>query len=500
MSLFGNLADVAVVDLLQFVHLSGRSGTLHLESDDEQAHISFHRGRIVGAWGPTSPSVCLLLIDTGALTAANLERAQKLQAAEVPTPPLGHVLVANGMVAADALREAITRKVERTVYDLVTWSRGSFRFSADEIRADQEIALAPGDVIPQLDINTQMVLMEALRLFDEKGRDTPVPAPGATASDTTAPAIDIAPAPTPSSALVGTVQIVSPDRPLAVDISVGLRGAAHVRAVSLREAGIPAPGEPPPLVVIDCRPGGVATSALARLHARHPRSLIVAIVPPPGVSTDVYAAGAAAALPPDAVAVAACCRTLLTSRPGAPPLHAELNDGLARLRRVIGDIRGGLLSATMSLNLMTIVADSVERAVLFVLQRNSLVALGAFGARADDVALATTTRGLALSVDPDGVFAACMADGRARVLQPGGDDLPSELRAAIDAPRSGQAVLFPVLGSRRVIAVIYADNGRHLRSIDDVEIVEIASAQVGLAFENELLRRQLERAPASGAR
>jgi hypothetical protein len=499
MSLFGSLSDVAVVDVLQFVHLSGRSGTLFLENDDEQAHISFHRGRIVGAYGPASPSVCLLMIDAGALTAAGLERALALQSAEMPPPPLGQVLVANQLVTAEALREAITRKVERTVYDLVSWNRGSFRFSVDEVRADQEIALAPGDVIPQLDINTQMVLMEALRLFDEKNREAP-PAPTGNGDAAPAPAPDVAPAVVAAAGTTATVQIIGPDRPLSVEIAIALRGVANVRAVSLREAGTPAPGEPPPLVVVDCRPGGIAISALARLHARHPRSLIVAIVPPPGAGADIYAAGAAAALPPEASVVAACCRTLLNARPAATPIHTELNDGLARLRRVIGDIRGGLLSATMSLNLMTIVADSVERAVLFVLQRNTLVALGAFGARGDDVALATTTRGLALAVDPDGVFAACMADGRARVLQPGGDELPDEIRAAIDSPRSGQAVLFPVLGSRRVIAVIYADNGRHLRSIDDVEIVEIASAQVGLAFENELLRRQLERAPASGGR
>ena len=60
--------------------------------------------------------------------------------------------------------------------------------------------------------------------------------------------------------------------------------------------------------------------------------------------------------------------------------------------------------------------------------------------------------------------------------------------------------MFPVLGSRRVIALIYADNGRRLRPIDDVELVEIATAQVGLAFENELLRRQLTRTPDAAAR
>jgi hypothetical protein len=56
------------------------------------------------------------------------------------------------------------------------------------------------------------------------------------------------------------------------------------------------------------------------------------------------------------------------------------------------------------------------------------------------------------------------------------------------------------VGTRRIIALIYADNGRRLRPIDDVELVEIATAQVGLAFENELLRRQLTQKPHTAAR
>jgi GAF domain-containing protein len=49
------------------------------------------------------------------------------------------------------------------------------------------------------------------------------------------------------------------------------------------------------------------------------------------------------------------------------------------------------------------------------------------------------------------------------------------------------------LGARRSIGLIYADNGRRAASVQDVELMELATAQVGLAFENELLRRQLER-------
>src|SRR5688572_15883087 len=96
MSLAGNLADIAIVDLLQFVHLSARSGTLHLERDIERAHISLHRGKIVTAWAPASPSVCDILREAGAITAAGLERARAAQAAEVPPVPLGRLLVTVG--------------------------------------------------------------------------------------------------------------------------------------------------------------------------------------------------------------------------------------------------------------------------------------------------------------------------------------------------------------------------------------------------------------------
>jgi hypothetical protein len=49
-----------------------------------------------------------------------------------------------------------------------------------------------------------------------------------------------------------------------------------------------------------------------------------------------------------------------------------------------------------------------------------------------------------------------------------------------------------------VISVIYTDNGDRPEPIDDVEVLELATAQVGMAFENELLRRRLGKAtPAS---
>jgi hypothetical protein len=131
--------------------------------------------------------------------------------------------------------------------------------------------------------------------------------------------------------------------------------------------------------------------------------------------------------------------------------------------------------------------------VLFVQQKDRLLALGAFGAMNDGRTLAGLTRGASLTLDASGAIARCISEGHALTLDYDGEHLPSDFKRIVDRPRSGQGVFFPVLGARRSIGLIYADNGRRLSGIQDVELMELATAQVGLAFENELLRRQLDR-------
>ena len=175
----------------------------------------------------------------------------------------------------------------------------------------------------------------------------------------------------------------------------------------------------------------------------------------------------------------------------APPRH-----GFARLRRVLAAIRSGLLSATMALNLMHIISESVERGVLFLVRRDVLTALGAFGFGSGGRPLAEVTRALRLSLGEDNVLTRCVADGQPRSLSFEHSNLPPDFARILGRPRSGQLVVFPVLGSERVISVVYTDNGSSNRAIEDIELLELATAQVGVAFENELLRRQIDHAHA----
>ena len=104
---------------------------------------------------------------------------------------------------------------------------------------------------------------------------------------------------------------------------------------------------------------------------------------------------------------------------------------------------------------------------------------------------------MALRLEAASALVRCLTEGHALSLDYDAGELPEELRSVVDRPRSGQGVFFPVLGARRAIGLIYADNGRRSSSIQDVELMELATAQVGLAFENELLRRQLDQFSSS---
>jgi hypothetical protein len=498
MSISGNLSDIAVVDLLQFVQMSQRSGTLVIDSPHGKAHISFQRGRIASAWSPKSPSVVRHLIDRGVLTDQAVQQVEADRRTMTPLPSLGRALLEAGLITLPDLRTAVATKIEQTIFELIGWRSGIFELIADEIHVDDELTFAPGEVLPDLDIDTQGILLEAVRLFDERNR-------GLTSKCATSPEtkLEVADNVVPDRASVPTkptrLQLLTKDPALAKVLTEGLRGVVRVSQVELRDAGAPAPGEGLPVVVVDRRGEQASKGVLKRIKELHPHSLTIAVVDGPTEIVDAFNEGAVAVAEPSYVT--ACCANVLRSRISDAEGGGNINlsSGLGRLRRALNELRSGLLSATVSLNLMAIVADSVERAVLFILQRNALVALGAFGTTLDGRSLATLTRGIALQLAPDSATSKCLEQGRATSIEYDSEQLPAELKTYVDRPRSGQGVLFPVLGARRAIGVIYADNGRRACGIQDVELMEVATAQVGLAFENELLRRQLIRS-GSGER
>ncbi len=533
MSLNGKLEDVSLADVMQFVHLGRRTGTLSLTRGTQEAEIGFHRGQIVSASSPGSKGLGDLLVAKHLVDPQVMTELFRLQTAEQPRRSLGQVLVSTGTLEFEDIRKVIEEQIESSIYELVTWSSGSFDFALDELKPIDDIAMYPGDVIPKLDLNTQMVLLEATRIMDEKLRRQDGEEGGAAdrtdslrpesraeeESDgqrmlgeskslaTVSEALEMIDVEIPleeegegllPSAANRRLQIVSPDRRLADDMTELIRPEiAHVVRVPLREAGTRLPGEPTPtVVVLDMREGSHAVEDLLAIRRSRPRSSVICLIDSRDMTTRAFEAGAVAAIAAEPAALAACfhslIRTLQDASGGESGSSATTRAGFARLRRVLADIRSGLLSATMALNLMHIISESVERAVLFLVRHDSLTALGAFGFSAEGRPLAEATRSLRLSLGADNVLTRCLADGQPRSLGFDQASLPPEFSALVGRPRSGQTVVFPVLGAERVISIVYTDNGSSNRAIEDIELLELATAQVGVAFENELLRRQID--------
>jgi len=476
----GSLVDVALPDLLQLLHVSGRSGTLYLERGEEQAYISFHHGRIASAWCPTSLTVVRILEERGRLRTEDIARARAIYAEANESRNLGQVLLSIAAVRGDDLREAVARKIEHTVYELIGWRRGTFRFVVEEVRHDEELLFAPRDIAAQIDLDTQVVLLEALRQLDERG--------GESRPSLTMLARRVVGAPP-------RLEVATDDPALFQALRPVLEHLGPVQAARWAEAGRAVEGEAAALIIADARGDSRAAGRVARLLEQHPQLSVIAVTDRPDVMRTAYAAGAVAVAPPDPASVGACSASVLRvcGRPARAAADAVLHARVARLAELQQDVRAGLATTKLSVNVMSLFASMADRGVLLAIRRDTLVALTAYGRNSDGARLAEATRGLSLVLELDGPFAVSFSSGAAVPVDWDRDDLPDALRAVCGRPASGQALLVPVIGARRNIAVVYTDNGPRPEPVLDVPILELACGLFGLAIENEILRRQVER-------
>ncbi len=508
MGISGSLEDVSVSEVLQFIHLGKRTGTLELRRRGERAVVGFHTGRMIGARAPGTPKVGDLLVSARVIDERTLAAAVAEQEREGNRLSLGQILVARGAIEGEALRNVIVRQIKQAVGEILRWEDGTFDFAVDDLEPVDDIMLRPGEVLPEGHLNTQMVMLEAARIFDERSRvEPPAPDPTESASGDLESLESLfdspelhetleslgGPTPEPAADLL-ELHVVSTDEDLLGTLQDALSGEfARITRVHLSRAGEAPLGAPPPFVLVDLRRGGLSPELVAALHHARPRASLLAVVEPGINLSRIYAAGALAAVTDDTEALLACITNAIgTRRDLARGRRRGAPSDIARLQRVFGDLRSGMMSATVALSLMHAISESVERAVLFLVRRSELVALGAFGRDRQDRHLAIVTKGLRLPLEGGGAIERSIRSGRVLSLPFVDAGLPEPFRSLVGEPRNGQVVIFPVAGAQGVISVVYADNGSREELVEDIEILELATAQVGIAFENELLRRKME--------
>ncbi len=160
MSLSGNLKTMDLAELLQWVTLGRKTGSLTFIRNKSKNHIYFKAGQIISSRSnePTKQLGHFLLFQ-GKITEVQLKRALEIQ--QQTRMVLGKILAQEGMVSSEDIQKVLQERTREVIYDLFLWDDGYFHFTADGYDAQELIVI-------NLDVHS--IIFEGVRRKDEWSR------------------------------------------------------------------------------------------------------------------------------------------------------------------------------------------------------------------------------------------------------------------------------------------------------------------------------------------
>jgi hypothetical protein len=173
MSLNGDLEHFPLVDVIQLLHMTGKTGILSLKSSKGESQLVFNEGFFVSANHlNNSVRIGKILIDMDAITPAMLNQALAEQKeAGKDRKPLIATLIEQGMIDKETAFKGLETLIEMTIVEVFTWKVGTFSFDVSDAYVSDEYRYFPEKLHMKILLNTQGVLMESLRIYDEMMRD-----------------------------------------------------------------------------------------------------------------------------------------------------------------------------------------------------------------------------------------------------------------------------------------------------------------------------------------
>ncbi|HEX6083887.1 MAG TPA: DUF4388 domain-containing protein [Thermoanaerobaculia bacterium] len=160
MALSGNLRTMLPGDLLQWLSLGQKTGTLVISNKRVEKKIFFRNGRVISS-ASNDPREYLgqFLMSHGYLTEPELKKAMEVQ--QQSGILLGKILVMIEVINEPDLVRFMRLKAEEEIYDIFLWNDGDFYFVDDE--------LPQMEMIP-LQVDVTGIIMEGTRRVDEWAR------------------------------------------------------------------------------------------------------------------------------------------------------------------------------------------------------------------------------------------------------------------------------------------------------------------------------------------
>ncbi|MDX2495924.1 MAG: DUF4388 domain-containing protein [Desulfuromusa sp.] len=169
MPLTGELEHLPIVDVIQLIHSTRKSGTLNVYSRKGEGRLVFNKGYIISATHSSEKlKIGKILLESQIITQDDLDKALGIQELSGDDrKPLIATLHGQCGLSKDAAFKALETLIEMTVVEMICWTRGIFTLDIDEINVSDDYRYLPKQ-LQTVSLDTQMVLMDALRIFDEK--------------------------------------------------------------------------------------------------------------------------------------------------------------------------------------------------------------------------------------------------------------------------------------------------------------------------------------------
>ncbi len=173
MSFKGDLEDLPIVDVIQLLHSTKTSGILYIRGRKGESELVFKGGYIVGASHlNNSIRIGEILVAHEFLTEDDLAKAlSEQQTMGAERRPLIVTLIEMGLIDQQDAYMGLRALIELVLIDVLTWVTGSFVLEPSREVSSDAFAYYPQEIEREINVDVQSILMDALRVFDEKLRD-----------------------------------------------------------------------------------------------------------------------------------------------------------------------------------------------------------------------------------------------------------------------------------------------------------------------------------------
>jgi hypothetical protein len=157
MGISGNLKTMQLSELLQWLSLGQKTGTLIIEGHGVEKRVHFQGGRINSSSSSDQREYLgHFLVSHGYITEEELKMAMEVQ--EESHILLGRILVMINAINETDLLRLLRKKAEESIYDMFVWEDANFEFVEGKL---PDLKMVP------LSLDITGIIMEGMRRYDE---------------------------------------------------------------------------------------------------------------------------------------------------------------------------------------------------------------------------------------------------------------------------------------------------------------------------------------------